>query len=272
MKNLMDRIGNYQIKPFSKNRRNIVLILKEGWRRHSTHGIIEIDVTKARKLIKDQKKKGKDISFTGFIIKCIAQALSEHKELNALRHGKRKIVIFDDVDVAIPVERSTDSETRPMVYILRKANEKSVLEITKEIRSVQSEKVAESAQLLNKNPTRLERFALNSPFFIKKFLLWLFRRNALLKKKYMGTIGVTSIGMKGRFPGWVVPLGGTTTFLFVLGSIIKKPGVVNDEIKVREYLEITISVDHDVVDGGPLARFVDRLVLLIEEGYGLKDI
>ena len=63
MKNLMDRIGNYQIKPFSKNRRNIVLILKEGWRRHSTHGIIEIDVTKARKLIKDQKKKGKDSNF-----------------------------------------------------------------------------------------------------------------------------------------------------------------------------------------------------------------
>jgi len=267
----VDRIGNYQIKPFSKNRRNIILILKEGWRRHSTHGIIEIDVSKARKLIKDQKKD-KDISFTGFIIKCISQALSEHKELNALRHGKRKIIIFDDVDVAIPVERSTESEIRPMAYILRKANEKSLLEITKEIRSVQSEKVDDTTQLLNKNPTFLERFALNSPFFIKKFLLWLSCRNALLKKKYMGTIGVTSIGMKGRFPGWVVPLGGITTFLFVLGGIVKKPGVVDDKIKIRDYLEMTISVDHDIIDGGPLARFVDRLITLIEEGYGLKDI
>ena len=266
----MDRIGKYEIRPFSKSRRNIILILKEGWHRHSAHGIIEIDVTKARKLIKDLKNEGKDISFTGFIIKCIAQALSEHKELNALRHGKKKMVIFDDVDVAIPVERSTDSEIRPMVYILRKANEKNFLEITKEIRSVQSEKVDESSQLLGKSLTRLERFALNSPFFVKRFLLWISRRNAILKKKYMGTIGVTSIGMKGRFPGWVVPLGGTTTILFVLGSIVKKPGVVENNIKVRDYLNLTVSVDHDIVDGGPFARFIDRLIELIERGYGLQ--
>jgi len=267
----MDRVGNYQIKPFSKNRRNITLILEEGWRRHSTHGIIEIDVTDSRKLIKDQKKKGNDISFTGFIIKCIAETLKENKELNALRHGKRKIIIFDDVDVAIPVERSTDSETRPMAYVLRKANEKSILEITKEIRGAQSEKVEKSTQLLGKNSTFLERFALNSPFFIKKFFLWIVRRNAILKKKYMGTIGVTSIGMKGSFPGWAVPLGGTTTFLFVLGSIVKKPGIINNKIKAREYLNITISVDHDIIDGGPLARFIDKLTELIETGYGLKN-
>lgn len=267
----MDRIGKYQIKPFSKNRRNITLILREGWLRHSTHYIIDINVTKAREIIKTQKKKGKDISFTSFIIKCITQALVENKELNALRHGKRKIAIFDDVDVAIPVERSTGSEIRPMAYILRKANEKSILEITKEIRSVQSEKVDESTQLLGKNPTGLEKFAISSPFFIKKFLLWFTRRNAILKKKYMGTIGVTSIGMKGRFSGWVVPLGGTTTLLFVLGNIVKKPGIVNNKIKIGEYLNITVSVDHDIIDGGPFARFADRFIELVKIGYGLAD-
>lgn len=269
----MDRVGNYQVKPFSKSRKNIVLILREGWRRHSVHGVIEVDVTKGRKLIREYKQQaGKDISFTGWIIKCVAQALSEHKELNALRHGRNKIVVFDDVDVAIPVERSTGSEIRPMAYILRRANEKSVLEITEEIRGVQDEKVDDSTQLLSKNLTWLERFALNSPFFVKKFLLWFSRQNAILKKKYMGTIGVTSIGMKGRFPGWVVPLGGTTTFLFVLGGITRKPGVFDDEILIREYLDVTVSVDHDIVDGGPLARFVDRFIELVELGFGLTNL
>jgi len=269
----MDRIGKYQVKPFSRNRKNIVLILREGWRRHSVHGVIEIDVTKGRKLIQEYKHRTReDISFTGWIIKCIAQALSDHKELNALRHGRNKIIVFDDIDVAVPVERTVNYESVPMAYILRRANEKNVKQITEEMRKVQRESVDGSTQLLGGELTRLERFAFNAPFFIKKLLIWVVRRNGILKKKHMGTVGVTSVGMKGRFPGWIVPLGGTTTLLFVLGGITKKPGVVDDKILIREYLDITISVDHDIIDGAPLARFVDRLVELVEIGFGLTDL
>jgi pyruvate/2-oxoglutarate dehydrogenase complex dihydrolipoamide acyltransferase (E2) component len=46
--------------------------------------------------------------------------------------------------------------------------------------------------------------------------------------------------------------------------------VINDTIMVREYLHLTIHIDHDVVDGGPLARFVSRLTELLETGYGLS--
>jgi len=38
---------------------------------------------------------------------------------------------------------------------------------------------------------------------------------------------------------------------------------------VREYLSLTMSVDHDLVDGAPAARFTQRLKELIESGYGL---
>jgi hypothetical protein len=40
----------------------------------------------------------------------------------------------------------------------------------------------------------------------------------------------------------------------------------------REYLSLTISVDHEVVDGAPAARFTRRLKELIESGYGLDGI
>ncbi|MCJ7572514.1 MAG: hypothetical protein MUO82_11690, partial [Candidatus Thermoplasmatota archaeon] len=57
-------------------------------------------------------------------------------------------------------------------------------------------------------------FALNAPIFIQRLLLWISRKNAILKKKYMGTTGVTAIGMKGYFPGWLIPLGGYCIYSF----------------------------------------------------------
>jgi pyruvate/2-oxoglutarate dehydrogenase complex dihydrolipoamide acyltransferase (E2) component len=268
----MNRIGAYEVKCFSKNRRNIALLLKEGARKHSVHALIEVDVTTARALIhKYAKKTGVKISFTGWIVKCIAEAITEHKELNTYRHGRRKAVVFEDVDVPIPIERADSKEQRPMAYVLRKANEKNVLEITDEIRTVQREEVDESTQLLGGNLTRLERLVLNAPAVIQILLSFILRRSAFLRKKHMGTVGVTSIGMFGRYPGWGIPLGIPAT-LVAVGGINKKPGVVNDKIEIREYLNMTITVDHDLVDGAPLARFVSRLSELTESAFGLSSL
>lgn len=269
----MNRIGKYQIKPFSKHRQNVVLIAREGWRKHSVHAFIEVDVTDARKNIhKIFKKTGEKYSFTGWICKCVAQVLSEQKNLNSYRLGRRKIVVFDDVDIGIPVEKIINGEPRPLGYVLRKVNEKTLSEITKEIRTVQNEKADESKSVIGKNLTSFEKFVLKSPLFLKKLFLALFRRNGLLKKKHFGTVGVTAIGMKGRFPGGVIPLGGPTTIIVVVGGITKKPSVVKNKITVREYLNLTISADHDIVDGGPLARFVERLTDLMENSFCLEDL
>jgi pyruvate/2-oxoglutarate dehydrogenase complex dihydrolipoamide acyltransferase (E2) component len=47
--------------------------------------------------------------------------------------------------------------------------------------------------------------------------------------------------------------------------------VTDGHVTVREYLSLTISFDHDIVDGAPAARFMRRLKELIESGYGLDD-
>jgi pyruvate/2-oxoglutarate dehydrogenase complex dihydrolipoamide acyltransferase (E2) component len=269
----MDKIGKYEIKPFTKNRKNIVLILEEGKRKHNVHGFIDVDVTKARKIIHGYKiKNGLNISFTGWIIKCVSQAVSEHKTINTFRHGGRKTIIFDDVDIPIPVERRTNDDHITMAYIIRKANKKSVLDITKEIRDIQKEEIKNDAQVLGKNLTSFEKFILKSPIFIKKLAIIFARKNALFRKKHLGTVGVTAIGMKGKFPGWAIPLGGATPTIIVIGGIEKKPGVINDKIEIREFLHLTITVDHDIVDGGPLTRFVESLNELIENAYGLDII
>jgi pyruvate/2-oxoglutarate dehydrogenase complex dihydrolipoamide acyltransferase (E2) component len=56
-----------------------------------------------------------------------------------------------------------------------------------------------------------------------------------------------------------------------VGGIGEKPGVVNGHIAIRDYLSLTISFDHDIIDGAPAARFTQRLKDLIESGYGLLD-
>ena len=56
-----------------------------------------------------------------------------------------------------------------------------------------------------------------------------------------------------------------------LGGIGEKPGVVEHRVEVREYLSVTISFDHDIIDGAPAARFIQRLKELIESGYGLES-
>lgn len=268
----MNRIGRYEKKPFSKHRRDIALFLGEGKRKHSIHSPIEIDVTEGRRRIgAHSQKTGKKISFTGWVIYCVATALKEQKELNAYRHGRRKIVVFDDVDVGIPVERTVNDEHLTMAYIIRKAHQKSVEEITAEIRQVQKEKVNDKTQIIGEGLTRFEGLVLKSPWFFKKLMLWVLRRNAFLKKKHMGTVGVTSIGMLGKYPGWIIPLGGTSTVLVAVGGITKKPGVIDNEIVIREYLEVTVTVDHDLIDGGPLVRFIDRLCDLMEKGHGLPE-
>ena len=84
----------------------------------------------------------------------------------------------------------------------------------------------------------------------------------------MGTVMITSVGMMGKIDGWVIPVG-VHPVCFAIGSIVKNPGIVNDNIEIREYLYMTVLVDHDVIDGAPAVRALSKLTKLIESGYGL---
>ena len=268
----MENIRNYTINSFSRERQNISLVASEGWHKHSIHAIVEFDVTEAKRIIRKYRDKtGEKISFTGWLVKCVAQAISENKELNSFRHGRHKIVIFDDVDVAIPVERFINGEYRPLGHVIRKANEKTVKEISDEIRSLQEEDVNASKEVLGQRLSKFEKFVLSAPLFVKKFLLFMIRKNGIFRKKHIGTVGLTSVGSVGGIDGWLLPLGGMYTTLITIGGIKKKPGVVDNKIEIREYLHIVVTVEHDLVDGGPLARFVGRLKELAEDAYSLDD-
>jgi pyruvate/2-oxoglutarate dehydrogenase complex dihydrolipoamide acyltransferase (E2) component len=57
-----------------------------------------------------------------------------------------------------------------------------------------------------------------------------------------------------------------------VGGISQKPGVHEGKIAIREVLDLTVSIDHDVVDGAPAARFVNSFRTLLEAAHGLEGL
>ncbi|MGG6295640.1 2-oxo acid dehydrogenase subunit E2 [Leptolyngbya sp. AN02str] len=269
-----DLIGSYEKRKFSSFRNPTIDILIWGRQRHHIPMLLEVDVTAAREAIDHQKQQGKHLSFTGWFVKCIAQAVSEHKAVHALRQGDQ-LIIFDDVDVTVIVERavgSTDShETLPMPYMIRQANQKSVADISSEIRAAQQHSVAlGEVQINSTHAPWVTKLSTRVPKFLRDWFFWrpLFR-NPFLFKRMMGTVSVTSLGMVGqRGMSWGIPIG-IHPLIVSIGAIAKRPGVVHDQILIREYVGLTVLFDHDVIDGAPVARFIKRLSALVTQGFGL---
>ncbi len=267
--NKMDLIGKYVEKPFPEIREITVDTVEEGLRRHHVKGLIELDVTNGRDYIRKHKEEtGESLSFTAWIIKCIGQAVNENREVQAMRKGN-KIIIFNDVDITVSVERTIGDQNFPINLTIRKINEKSLIQIHKEIRIAQNETIED--YLRNNRQIQDAQTILSSPGSPSYRLFWQkLRTDPFFMKEYLGTVGITSVGMFGNITGWPITTSLHGLF-FALGGITKKPGVVDNKIEIREYLNITVMFDHDVVDGAPAARFIARLTELVENGFGLTD-
>jgi pyruvate/2-oxoglutarate dehydrogenase complex dihydrolipoamide acyltransferase (E2) component len=75
--------------------------------------------------------------------------------------------------------------------------------------------------------------------------------------------------MFGQSSGWGIGFLPMHTLGLTVGGIAEKPGVIDGQIAIREYLDLTITFDHDIVDGAPAARFAQRFKEMIESGRTL---
>jgi pyruvate/2-oxoglutarate dehydrogenase complex dihydrolipoamide acyltransferase (E2) component len=259
--------NTYKIVPYTKLRRALAITLRSAQRKSRIHGLFEVDVTKAREYLREHKAQtGESLSFTAFIITCLARAVDENKSMHACRKGKKYLVLFDEVDVSTLIERDLAGQKQPIVYIIRAANKKTFREIHHEIRVAQVEAVEKAWESF-----RDFRFVPLAVFrFIWPIFWWMLCRYPQVQKKYGGTVCVSAVGMFGKGAGWGIPITEHTLDL-TLGGIAEKPGVVDGQIASREYLCITVSLDHDMIDGAPAARFTGHLKELIESGYGLCE-
>ena len=153
----------------------------------------------------------------------------------------------------------------PAPHVIRSANNLTVEQIHREIRRFQQEGAHES------DPWRLSRIYPYFPGFLRRLFWRVLLGSPSLMKRIPGTVCVTAAGMFGKGAGWGIPLSGYTLTLTV-GGIERKAIMDKDQPATREMLSLTVSFDHEIVDGAPAARFANRLRELIQAGHGLDEL
>lgn len=129
----------YKVLPYPRMRR---LVQDAGWmarRRHMIHGLVEVDVTQPRAILRQIKAStGESLSFTAFILACLGQAVEQDKRAHAIRNWRNQLIVFDDVDVMLTIEIDVGSEKFPLVHTMRGINRRTTLDMHQEIRVIQA--------------------------------------------------------------------------------------------------------------------------------------
>jgi pyruvate/2-oxoglutarate dehydrogenase complex dihydrolipoamide acyltransferase (E2) component len=256
---------DYKVLPFPAEREIVVDFGRLAARRHIVYGLLEVDVTLARQRLRElSAQAGASLSFTAFIVACLARAIEANPRVQALFDWRRRLVVFNDVDVVTLIEPEPGAVAIP--HIIRSANRKTVRQISDEIRSVQSKP--------DTSPQRggLAALAPKLPVFVRRFFYWLIKIDPHRFKRMSGTVVLTSIGMFGKGGGWGIAFLPYHSLGLTVGGISQKPGLHAGAIEVREFMDLTLAFDHDIVDGAPAARFASSLRQLLETASPLDDV
>jgi chloramphenicol O-acetyltransferase len=249
-------------------RQLVVDVGRVSGRRHSIHGLFEVDVTSARQALRAHRRDtSEDLSFTAFVVGCVARAVAAEPAVQAYRDLRGREVIFPEVDVALPIEVELEGVPFAFTHVLRDAGRRSLRGLHDEIRAVQADPTVSPS-------VRKETWArayLLIPAVLRTGLLGALHRLPYRQRALAGTVGVTAVGMFAGGGGWGIAFQ-LHTLSIVIGGITLRPALSAGHLVEREWLQLTVSVDHDVVDGAPAARFVHRLRTLLSTADGLDHI
>lgn len=262
----MTRPDSYKTYPFPLQRRVIADTVRMARRKNTMYGLLEVNVTPARQAIREYRTRTDEgLSFTAFMIACLGRAIEEHKEVQGYLNAWNQVVVFVDVDVATMIEIDFERQKFPLAHIIRAANRRTARDIHREIRGIQADPQAG----LHASNTPFLRYFLLLPAFLRDVFYRILLSSPKLMKKMIGTVQISTIGGFGH-AGWAVspPIYNLS---LMLGGVVEKPVASGGQISVQQMMSVTLCLNHDIVDGAPAARFMRRLVQLIESGYGLCE-
>lgn len=258
----MDDGQPYEIEPIPAMRRFVFDAGYLGRRRHIVHGLIEVDVTKARNFIcEHERRTGENLSFTAFIISCLSKAIEEHPHMHAYRDWRNRLIIYRDINITSMFEVEFGGKKTPIPHVFQVTNRKDFRQIHEELRAIQKSPHAG-------DESKFMRWFLYFPAFLRRIFYWIVMRIPQSFREKSSPVMVTAVGMFGTGGGWAITMPNFTLNVGV-GGISKKPGVHEGQISIREFLDCTVSIDHDIVDGAPAARFVQSFRTLLENADDL---
>jgi len=195
----------------------------------------DADVTELWKLREKEKgkaaKKGIHLTFLPFIVKAVIAALKEFPHLNAsLDEEHEEILLKKYYNIGIAV----DTGSGLIVPVIKEAQDKSILQIAKEIQ-----------------------------VYAKKAM----DRKIDLAEMKGNTFTITNIGViGGRYATPII--NPPDAAIIAVGRIRDEVRIVGDKVKkqqIRKILPISITFDHRIVDGAYTARFSNTIIEHLED-------
>lgn len=231
------------------------------------YGIVELDVTDLEKYVAKKRKEGTKTTITYLIALIIGRAMRQDvPQLNTyVKRGKivQRDKVIGTVSVLLPGGEMGSVK-------VENADQKTVDEITGEI----AEKIKASRKGDENDTMQSKNMLANVPWPFRRWLFRLYRTITIhwgislpglgLDSNSFGSYVVSNIGTVGLDTGFgsLLP-SSNVSLVFILGSIQKKPAIVNDEIVPRRIMLLSATLDHRVVDGshgGLLFRAIKRMV------------
>jgi pyruvate dehydrogenase E2 component (dihydrolipoamide acetyltransferase) len=172
------------------------------------------------------KKEFENVSLNDILIKTVGKAVKAYSIVNS-RLENNEIIVFDEVNVSVAV----NSEHGLVVPVVRNIEEKSVSEISREVKAL--------AEKANHNQLSLDDFA-------------------------NGTITVSNLGALGIEAGTPIINAPQSTIVFA-GAIQKVPVVnVENEVVIAPMMTLSICFDHRFIDGVTGAKFTTAVKQALE--------
>lgn len=235
------------VLPFPSSRRAVTAAVRSGRHIVPMHGLIEVDVTQARRLLADRQQP---LSMTAFVVATAARAVAAHPEVHAYRDWRGRLVQHRHVDVQTLIEVQTDQGPFGLVHVVRDADIRGVAEIGAELHGVKADPASTGT---GRALQRLAPIAGRVPGAFAA--MYAVMRRSVRAHEFTGTVQVTAVGMFAGGGGFAIAPPTLASASVVVGGLSRRPRVVDDVVAVRDVLDLTVTVDHDVVDGAPATRF-----------------
>ena len=164
------------------------------------------------------------------------------------------------------VEVPTHQGPFGLVHVVRDADIRSVADISSELRSVKNHAdTTTTGRLLTHLGPTLGRVPGLYPS------MYAGMRRSRRAHQATGTVQVTAVGMFADGSGFAIAPPTLASLLLVVGGISRRPRVIGDGIEVRDVVDLTLTIDHNVVDGSPATRFAADLRRLLHTAAALTS-
>jgi len=192
----------------------------------------EADISDLEKVRHKEKKiveeKGSRLTYLPFIVRAVVAGLKVHPYLNAtLDEEAEEIILKKYYHIGIAVDTSDGL----MVFVLRNADQKSILELAQEISTMSQ---------------RAEQ------------------RKIELAELKGGSFTITNYGVIGGTYGTPI-INYPEVAILGMGKVSEKPVIRDGAIVARKIIPLSLTFDHRVITGAEAARFMNDVIRHLED-------